>query len=223
MGKHVSGIAVASLVLVVVAAACDVTIDGVGDGIRGSGNLITETRTVSGFDEIVVLGSGDVVVSVTGTESLTVEAEDNIMVRLTTEVRGGRLELGTNGAISPTRGITYTITAADLNGIEIDGSGDVTASGVAADSFDVTINGSGNVFANGTTSQLDVAINGSGNYEGEDFLAPAGRVDISGSGSADVNVTDDLTVRISGSGNVRYSGNPALDENISGSGNVSRR
>jgi len=223
LGRHVSALGFLSLVLVAATAACDVTIGGENGGLLGSGDLITESRAVSGFDEIVVLGSGQVIVGMTGTESLTIEAEDNIMARLTTEVRGGRLELGSEGAISPTRGITYTITAADLSGVEINGSGDVAASGVAVDSFDVTINGSGNVVVDGTTSRLDVAINGSGNYEGEGLVAPVGEVRISGSGSADVNVTDALTVRISGSGDVAYSGDPTLDQDISGSGNVSRR
>lgn len=123
---------------------CDSTFVG---GERGSGNVVSEGRDVSGFDEIVVMVSGNVVVTVTGTESLTIEAEDNILPLLTTEVRGGRLELGSNSSFSTTRGVTYTITAVALKGVEIDGSGDVAASGIDADSFEATINGSGNVTA----------------------------------------------------------------------------
>ena len=94
-------------------------------GLRGSGDLITESRTVSGFDEIVVLGSGKVIVDVTGTESLEIEAEDNLMEFLTTEVVNGRLELGVESGrlISPSRDITYTITASQLNTVTISGSG----------------------------------------------------------------------------------------------------
>ena len=199
--------------------------DGVsdGDGVRGSGDVVTESREVSGFDEIVVLGSGDVIVSVTGTESLTIEAEDNIMPLLTTEVNGGRLELGSDTSFSATQGITYTITAEELDGVTINGSGDVAASGIDAGSFEVTINGSGGVEPAGASEELTVGINGSGNYDGEDLIASIGTVEVSGSGSAVVNVTDDLTVRIGGSGDVEYLGNPTVTQNISGSGDVSQR
>ncbi len=193
------------------------------DGVRGSGNVITETRDVAGFDEIVVLGSGDVVVSVTGTESLIIEAEDNIMPLLTIEVRGGRLELGSRSSFSATQGITYTITAAALQGVEINGSGDVAATGVDAESFAVTINGSGDVEPSGTSTGLDIAINGSGNYRGEDLIASVGTVSVAGSGVAVVNVTDDLQVSVSGSGDVEYIGDPTLEASTSGSGDVSQR
>ncbi len=201
-------------------AGCDSTF---GDGVRGSGNVVTEGRDVSGFDEIVVLGSGSVVVTVTGTESLTIEAEDNIMPLLTAEVRNRRLELGSESSFSTTGGITFTITAAALSGIEIDGSGDVSASGIDVDSFEVTINGSGNVVANGTSRELNVGINGSGNFNGKGLEAAIGRVEVSGSGNAVVNVTDELAAVVSGSGSVEYFGDPTLDERISGSGGVSRR
>jgi hypothetical protein len=116
--------------LAVLFSGCTINI---GPGVRGSGNMMTETRDVKGFDEIVVNGSGDVTVDVTGTESLEVEAEDNILPLLTTEVVGGRLELGSNGSFSTTRGIHYTITAATLSGVTIRGSGNVVASDVDTD------------------------------------------------------------------------------------------
>lgn len=182
--------------------------------------MITESRDVSGFSEIVVLGSGDVVVEVGGVESLTVEAEDNIVPLLESEVRGGRLELGSKSSISPTRAIRYTISAVALDGVSISGSGDITATSVDTESFEVDISGSGRVEPIGTASDLDVEIRGSGSYEGERLVAATATVSISGSGDAVVNVTGDLDVSISGSGDVRYLGNPSLSTSLSGSGEV---
>jgi hypothetical protein len=88
----------ATLVTMVAVSACD----GNVFGVRGSGNVITESRDVSGFNEIVVLGSGNVVVEVNGSESLTVEAEDNNMPQLKTHVRDGRLPFSVETSISPT-------------------------------------------------------------------------------------------------------------------------
>jgi hypothetical protein len=189
----------------------------------GSGDVITESRDVNGFDEIVLLGSGDVIIDMTGTESLEIEAEDNVMAQLTSDVIDGRLELGVEGSITTTRGITYTITAAELVGVTIKGSGDVNGTDIDADSFEVTIDGSGNVDLTGTSSDLTVRIAGSGDFDGPDLESATGTVTIDGSGGVVVNVTDDLTVIINGSGDVEYMGDPVLHQTINGSGDVSRR
>ena len=193
-------------------------------GVQGSGNVVTESREVSGFNEIVLGGSGRVEVEVTGTQSLTIEAEDNIMPLLETQVSDGRLVLGNTRNISPTVDVVYTITAATLDGLDISGSGVVVATGIDGTDFNVDISGSGNVQLEGTLSALlTVSISGSGEFDGESLTSPEGRVDVSGSGSAVVNVTDSLAVDVSGSGDVEYLGSPSLDTDVSGSGTVSPR
>jgi hypothetical protein len=219
MQSRALAVGISALIAVAVLAACD----GFGSGIRGSGTVVAESRDVSGFSEIVLTGSGDVFVTVDGTESLRIEAEDNIMPVLTTEVRNGRLELGAESAISPTQGITYTISAAALNEVVVSGSGVVVVAGIDEESFAVTINGSGNVEPSGSTNDLAVTVSGSGNYRGEELVAAISEVTVSGSGNAFVNVTDVLDVTISGSGNVGYIGDPEVSSSISGSGDLDQR
>ncbi len=191
-------------------------------GERGSGTMATETRQVSGFHEIDLSGSGHVLVSVTGTESLTVEAEDNILPLLTSEVRNGRLVLGARRSISPTREIVYTITVVSLEGVSVSGSGIVTATGIDVSGFDVEISGSGTVVPEGVAEQIDLSISGSGRFDGDELVSSSGHVSISGSGRAVVKVTDVLDVEVSGSGRVEYLGDPAVTSSISGSGSVSK-
>jgi hypothetical protein len=209
----------AAVLAVLTVSACD--IDVLGE--RGSGTVVTESRTVSEFDEIVLSGSGEVFVDVNGTESLTIKAEDNILPLLTSEVRNGRLELGTRSSISPTVAIVYTISAAALSGVSIEGSGDITATGITGDSFDAEISGSGQIEVAGAVDELTVGISGSGRFEGEDLFAATGTADVSGSGHAIVNVSDNLEAEISGSGTVEYIGDPDLNSSISGSGDIKRR
>jgi hypothetical protein len=193
-------------------------------GVEGSGNVITESREVSDFNEIVLGGTGRVVVDVTGTESLTIEAEDNIMPLLETRVSNGRLRLDTSGSISPTVEIVYTITAKTLDGLVISGSGVVDAEAVDSTHFRVDISGSGDVVVEGTLSGLlSVSISGSGEFDGESLTAPEGQVDVTGSGNAVVDVADDLEVSVSGSGEVEYLGEPNVDSSVSGSGTVTPR
>ncbi|MET0696557.1 MAG: DUF2807 domain-containing protein [Acidimicrobiia bacterium] len=196
----------------------------ISPGVEGSGNVITESREVSDFNEIVLGGTGRVVVDVTGTESLTIEAEDNIMPFLETRVSNGRLRLETNRSISPTLEIVYTITAETLDGLVISGSGVVEAEAVDSTDFRVDISGSGDVDVEGTLSGLlSVSISGSGEFDGESLTALEGQVDVSGSGNAVVNVTDDLDVSVSGSGEVQYLGEPNVESSVSGSGTVTPR
>ena len=193
-------------------------------GEEGSGNVITESREVTGFNEIVLGGSGRVVVEVTGTESLTIEAEDNIMPFLETRVGNGSLRLDTSRSISPTVEILYSITAATLDGLVISGSGIVEAEAVDGTDFRAEISGSGNVGVEGTLSGLlTVSISGSGEFDGQSLTSPEGRVEVSGSGNAVVNVTDSLEVDVSGSGDVAYLGEPSIDRDVSGSGSVTQR
>jgi hypothetical protein len=218
MRRPRSLIVAATLVTAFAVGGCDAA-----DATRGSGNVITESREVSGFDEIVVLGSGEVIVDVTGTGSLTVEADDNILPLLETEVRNGRLELAVDSNISPTVVPKYTITAAELKGVSVAGSGDVTATGVDVDVFEVDIAGSGDVSPVGAAGDLSVSIAGSGRYQGEGLVAGTGSVNVSGSGSVVVNVTDELDVDVTGSGTVEYIGSPTLTQSVSGSGEVNQR
>ena len=216
----------ATLILMILAVsgvlpACQ----GVRTEVQGSGTLVSESRTVSGFDWIEVSGPGVISVTRGNAESLAIEAEDNILAVLTTEVEGNRLKLGhepfTN--IIPTRPITYRITVPELRGVSISGSGDATVAVVNQDRFEVVISGSGSVTPSGTTDGLSVDISGSGRFQGEGLMATVGDVSVSGSGSAIVNVLEDLTASVSGSGQIVYIGEPVLNRNISGSGSITQR
>ncbi len=106
--------------------------------VRGSGRLITEVREVSGFDEILLQGFGVVTVVVIGFESLSIEAEDNIMPFLTSDVVFGRLELGLQDEgrrLSPTRDVIFSVTAAELVGVSVRGSGSFSISRIGTEGF----------------------------------------------------------------------------------------
>src|SRR5438045_6039529 len=109
------------------ALACVVTgCEGVGTGpaVRGSGVVASESRNVSGFSQVRVDGSGDVVIDQTGTESISVESEDNILPLLETRVSDGVLHVGTtpNVNIHPTRPVRFHVAVKTLTGVGISGS-----------------------------------------------------------------------------------------------------
>lgn len=210
-------VALALLAVVLLVTACSVT--------RGSGQLTTESRPVSGFTKVELSGTGELTIEKTGTESLSISAEDNLLPRLTSEVSNGTLSLGTepNTTIVPTKPITYSLTVKDLNGLAVSGSGNIQVQNVTTAALSIEISGSGTITAGGAVNDQDLEISGSGRYQAEQLTSKIANVRISGSGSASVLATEALDVQISGSGTLTYSGNPQIKQEISGSGKLIKK
>jgi hypothetical protein len=190
--------------------------------IKGSGVVVSETRDIGSFDRLAVEGSGEVIIEVGPASSIEIEAEDNVMPVLTTDISNGRLVLSVEDGnrLREIRTPIYRITTPALVGVEIAGSGDVTIDGVDAAEFAVEIAGSGRVQPTGTADRLSVSISGSGNYDGVWMLVASAEIDIAGSGSVLVNAEETLDVSIEGSGDVGYMNNPVVTQSISGDGRV---
>jgi hypothetical protein len=188
----------------------------------GSGNAATETREVSGFSSVELSGSGELILEQTGRESLTIEADDNLLPLLTSEVSGDALHLGVrpNTTLRPRKPIIYRLTVRQLGGLQISGSGTVTASNIQVSRLRVEISGSGRITVKGSADDQELEISGSGEYRADELLSRTLRAQISGSGNAAVNVRESLDVDISGSGSLTYKGNPRVTEEISGSGKL---
>ena len=211
--------------------------------IRGSGNLVTETRQVRNFDRISLSGSGEVILTQGGSESLTIESDDNVMEYVEAVVEGGTLKLGfKNGfnIISTTR-LVFRVGIDTLSGLSVSGSGKVEADRIDTDRLKADVSGSGNILiADLTASEVnadisgsgeinltgevqaqDVSVSGSGKYLGENICSASVTVRVSGSGNAMVCATGTLDARTSGSGSVGYYGQPAsVHTSESGSGKI---
>jgi len=213
--------------------------------VRGSGDMKTETREVSGFNQIRLDGAGLLVISQGETESLEIKAEDNILPELTSDVRGSLLVLGTQegfwkNTVMPTERIVYTLTVKDLqkitvNGaadieigkletssIEIDfnGAGKISIEDLNAESVDVTIAGTGNVELAGEVDSQMITIAGAGNVKAGDLLTSTTTIEVSGFGNATIWVTETLDVTINGGGSLSYYGTPSVTQDINGAGNI---
>lgn len=196
------------------------------NAVKGSGNIKTQTVDVSNFNSITLENSGDVYIEQGPTESVTVEADDNILPLLETTVRGSELVLTTkpNTSIDPSRKIVYRITAKDLSGISLKGSGNLSAKPIQSDSMDISLDGSGNIKIDDlATGKLSMHLNGSGNI-GIDKVS-ASSTDASVNGSGDINLAGQSpTQKISFSGSGNYLAGDlksgSVDINIPGSADV---
>jgi putative autotransporter adhesin-like protein len=212
-------VALTLLAVVLLLAACS------GSATRGSGQLATESRKVSGFSKINLSGIGELTIQKTGTESLSISADDNLLPRLTSEVSNDTLVLGTkpNTTIVSKQPITYSVTVKDLTGVAVSGSGNIRVPDLTTTALSISIIGSGTIKVNGTANDQDLEISGSGRYEAAQLTSKTAKVHISGTGTANVLATDVLDVKISGSGTVTYTGNPQVRQEIIGSGKLIKR
>jgi Putative auto-transporter adhesin, head GIN domain len=196
-----------------------------GNTAEEPSNVTSESRNVSGFEEIELQGVGNLSIQQTGSESLTVEAEEDVLPKIRTEVENNRLiiapEPSTNLQI--TEPINYKLTVKDLNALKLSGSGNINAEGISTDELATTISGAGTLKAAGETDSQDIYISGAGNYEAEDLESKEVKIDVGGAGSAIVNVSDELDAKVSGSGSVKYMGDPTtVKQDVSGAGRVSK-
>lgn len=233
------------LLISVFAFGC-IFIDGGGftaERVHGSGTVISEERAVSVFDQIHLKGSGKVILTRGANQSVRVKTDDNIMPHIQTEVENGRLVISHERKnIRPTV-LTIHITAANLEGVAISGSGDITGneefisdrfyadiagSGdisvtVNAKHLESNISGSGSICLSGSANTYDATITGSGDVDAFDLQTRNSAVVITGSGNCRVSVSDKLQAKITGSGDVLYKGDPRISQAITGSGKVKIR
>jgi len=190
--------------------------------VNGSGQLESETRPVSGFTGIELSGNGEVTVEQGETESLIIEADDNVLPALTSEVEDSVLRLGTKPRtrVQTRNPIRYRVTVTDLTSLDLSGSGSISGANLKVNSLRVTISGSGTMNLAGSADQQELKVSGSGEYEAARLSSRSVSIDISGSGKAEVAAAEQLRVDISGSGTVTYSGDPEIDQSISGSGRL---
>jgi hypothetical protein len=218
-----------------------------GGAVAGSGVVESESRQVADFNAISVEYPAEITIRQGSSESLEIEAEDNLLPQLTAEVRNGTLYLE-NGEqnwrerVNPSEPVLISITVVELNkvqfptagkmqieGLETDslsvsvsGAGDVTLTEVVAGELEFSLSGAGNIAADGESESLRLRISGLGNFNGGDLQSQDVDVQISGAGSATVWVEQTLDASISGAGSIEYYGDPDVNERISGVGNVSK-
>ncbi len=209
--------------------------------LQGSGNVISEERTVSNFDKIHVYGNADVYITQGNIRQIEVFAEDNLMRRVITNVSGGTLEVDIQGCITQSRTALVYITTPDIRSISVSGSAYITSeSQIQGNKLEVIMSGSGdmdlwvetreltvrntgsgNIVMSGITDFQDVYLTGSGDYEGLDLYSDISEALISGSGDAYLYARNTLDATITGSGNIYYKGEPfEVRTRITGSGNV---
>lgn len=209
-------------VLTLSALACGVV--GVG-GVRGSGNVVTETRAVRDFTGVKLASFGNLHIEYSDEETLRIEAEDNLLQYFEIERDGETLKIKSRPGVwlRPTKSVNFYLTVVQLDTIVLSGSGNIDAPDLEAERIAVTIGGSGDIVVGDlNASEIAVKIGGSGDITTGKCDAKTQELLISGSGSVVVAgiKAGSLNLRIPGCGKVTIDEGQVETQtiNLSGSG-----
>jgi len=211
----------------------DFTFGNGGPLTRGSGNEVTITPNVSGFDSLDINHAFEVDIIQSQTYSLAIEVDDNIEQYLIVDDSGGTLVLGLED------GRTYTdvtlkaqISMPELLALELSGASDakftqfessdpfdLKASGASAASGDIEagdvtikLSGASDVQLEGEGRDLLLDASGASRVDLEEFEVEDATLDLSGASDVTVSVNGVLNVSASGASDVTYFGNPKLGD-----------
>jgi hypothetical protein len=233
------------LILALGLQACSLLPDDLPKITRGSGKVVSEERPVEAFDSIQLDGAGEVSIEQGDAAKVVIEAEENILPQLTSEVKDGTLLLGYDmklwkDRIIPTKTIKYTITVVALEGITINGAAELTNTALTADTFTLEINGAGDfefealtaekltveisggasVTIAGEVADQEVVINGAGSYDASDLKTLNTMFEFNGAGDGKVWALETLDIALNGAGSIGYYGSPQVSQSLTGLGTI---
>ena len=208
--------------------------------VHGTGPIVSETKNVDHISEIELSIPANVTIFEADSFSCVIGAQKNILDIIKTKSDGDEFTIESDKNFNIEKPVQIVISlpkisALTINGLgditclnglrekelklEVNGSGKIKLSGNITD-MESNINGSGDIYLDGRGEKHKVSINGSGNLHAYPFESAESKIEIAGSGDAEVTVTDELKADISGSGNIHYKGNPHVKSDITGSGEV---
>jgi hypothetical protein len=206
----------------------------------GDGNVIKQDRQVSGFNKINISSAFHVMLTQGDKEALTVEADDNLMDNIITEVVGNELKIHCKRGGGHSKKMTIYLTFKNLKDLEVSVAVELETtnhlklqdlkldiSGAAemkmdleADRLDGDLSGASEMDLTGRVSSASIEISGASEIDALEMEIADLILDVSGASEAKVNVTGTLKVEASGASDVRYKGSPKIDANSSGASSI---
>jgi len=229
-----------SIVLVISLSSC--YFDGWGTGISGNGNVVEETRDVSGFTGVEVSTGIDVYLTQGDEFEVVVEADENLQEVILTELKGDRLVVRTDHVnIRSAKSKKVHISLPELTELKISSAGDcvgqtpfncedlrvsISSAGdltleVEANRIDLDISSSGDARISGSAGVFDASLSSAGDLHAFDLVAGKVEVNVSSAGDARVHATEEITMTASSAGNIYYRGDAqVVRSNSSSAGSI---
>jgi len=202
-----------------------------------------ETRELAPFSKMDIGGAFKIIMKKTGNHKVSIDADDDVIDKIVTEVVGGTLKVYTKGNNIRATRMDLVIEFASVNEMDLSGASSVRCDDViSVENFEIEVSGAGTTKLILETNRLDASmtgagsltlsgkareqvidITGAGSYNAEEFECDYTEIESSGAGTAKVVANKELKADCSGAGSVRYRGNPdRVFADSNGAGSVKR-
>ncbi len=210
----------------------------------GSGNIVQEKRMVSDFSEISASNSFDVEVNIGPVTLVTVEADDNIMPYIVTEVSGDKLRIKTENLHSISNAhLKVFVTTPELKKINASSAAsvkvldlikddgrlhfDASSSGsieavVNADAVKAETSSAGTITLSGRAKEYRASASSGSSIKSSELLAVNADVSVSSGANIKVYASTLLDAHASSGGQIRYLGAATINSSVSSVGSVER-
>lgn len=212
---------------------------------------MTEKRDLGSFSRVSMRGIGKLTINKGKNQEFSIDGDKIAISRITTNVINGQLiiDIGRDWVEKLSAGFDFLsssdvrihITLPELEELEVTGAAEVEVSDIQtenlvlrmtgasnvrvqnlkADTLKTEIPGAGKMQVDGKVKEHSLTLAGAGNFSGHDLACKKAKVVLSGVGSAQLWVTDELDVTIAGVGSVEYFGSPSVIQSVTMLGKVS--
>lgn len=195
-----------------------------GGGVKGSGTAKSETREVSGFKAIKVRGALNVEVITQNDFGVSVEADDNLLEYIRTEIDNDTLEIWSEGRISPKTDIKIKVSIPEIDAVDVAGASNVIVSNVKSDSINIEVSGASKIKIDGEATNLKSEASGASKIDAENLRTENAEVEANGASKVTIQAFNEVKADASGASKIYYSGDPKnVTQHSSGASSVKRK
>jgi len=212
-------------------------------GIKGNGNVVKQERSVSSFTGIDVGGAFKVYLTQGEKETLVVEADENLLDIIETEVRGNTLRIKTSQDIRDSKALNIYITFKNLEDLDVSGACNLTGENkfklgdldlgcsgasdvmlkLSAEDVNLDCSGASEMDIYGSAETIDLDVSGASHIDAFEFEVKICKADVSGASRAKVFVTGELSAEVSGAASLKYKGDAVItNHDVSGAGSLKK-
>ncbi|MCF6168356.1 head GIN domain-containing protein [Lutibacter sp.] len=230
----------ALLVILLTTSSC--FIDGI-TGIRGNGKVVSEERTInSNFDEIKVQQGINLYLTQGNSINLEVEADENIIGLLITEVKNNELNIYFEKNVYRAKARDVYVTATHISKIKTSSGASVKSDDILQVNsliLDASSGSSIKIYTNaeeitssassgasidiyGKTTSFSATASSGSSIDADELKTVNTYAKASSGANIDLNVSKKLTAKASSGGDIDYEGNPTdVNKETSSGGSVS--
>ncbi len=213
--------------------------------VSGNGKVQKEERKATPFTGVKTSAGIDVFLSQGQGHSIVVEADENLIDYIITEIDNGTLRIyPDNISIRGTRTMRVYVTMEDVESLHTSSAGDIigetpvraekmkistSSSGdvkleVYASELRLKTSSAGDITLKGTADYVDASTSSAGDIKAYDLEVREADLRASSAGDIKITVTERMNARASSAGDIHYRGNPQyVDARSSSGGDVTRK